>query len=1348
MCSAARFLVRIDVALLLAYPHQGDAILSLEQPKKGRKPTPTRNPAAADGKATAKPTSTPKQRTLKKMVDPRADDENVSAASPPKPEAKKKKSATKTSNNIVGKGETEPASPMKSQEKGKGKGKGKGKASSNDGDGGDDDDTASAKKVRVLGVMLLRLFGAPCRVGVSHRAIAHRVRLALPLFAQGHGPHKAVVADAKPAKKGGLFSGWGRKNKGKGKATKETEGATGAGPAEEAEGIGDDGEAGAAVEPVAPVPGASSDGGGGKPKRKNKSKKIPQKPDTEATVSFADDQPAKESLEESDAAAEISAASPDGEGAAATSLTESGADVARGPKKKKKKKKKPAAEAVVSTPSLPDGADADADADADATVAEENETTAKPKKKSKKSKRRERTQRQAAQMPKSHIEVTIHRTDKLKLTKKLTAPVVMVSFLDMDSGQIVHGHDDDGSTSAGPVGVTKPYDFRTCRSLSPSWEHAISVEVDYDEMVDGRNVVAIFELSGRPASSGQSGWGQGFDNLPVVCWCFLKLNGATGRNTEQQARLQLYEYSPASKRTSKPAKKQTRKARDDDETDGENTQSANPHQWNNRLQAILDATPRRPYPSTMYISIHPKVARARKKKDAVVTDSDVDGSGDELLMGLCRLPKPMWQRLPGQKCLVPDQPQRHISHEQGCYTLSFSNDGERLAAAAADHQHFPIIIYHVFDSATASNMIDEDPAVLLKLDGHMNLVQDMHWSADDTRLITASSDGTARLWSTTGAEHDPQIKILPHPCFVYCARLFVHGDAPSELMAFTGAYDGVIRQWDLFSEGPTGVVITELHHHSHHVNSLALDGHAMKLFSGDAHGILTVWIRKGTDWDVHQTIEHDEIIGHPVNRLQMHPSGRRLLVHVRDNIIRMLDLRTNSFMQRFHGCTNQRTSVRGSISGCGGFVVGGSEDGTAHMWNADNGQMVHHFSDLAITTPVHEACFHPHDHLVAFCSFGAAQPILVYRAQKVMAEAMRAARLMATRAAAGGATTGDTAIAASPFLRSPMPSSLPALNATSASNRGSRNTLGLPQVRTPRASLSKLGYGQSGRSGPLNLSDDFNPSSPGGMSLPGAIGFQDDAAGLIGLHEQRQMHVETILNQATSVLAQRKASLTAEAQTPVPLFTKGGGSSAPGTPAKTRTSGGLQDDSMSETQEMAELLQKKLKMGKTPKKTPKKKSVKELDVPELYRSTHSYKAMRGDELSFQAGDIVEVVAKASSMWWRAKFGGDVGLVPANFLTLVTPKDVVTNVPCTSAGTPQSPVTSTPIKGRGADLSADTSATEVDNGTPGATTDTSTVASTSRTQSQTGSALRASRRARRARALKLESTEGAGSDSKA
>ena len=53
--------------------------------------------------------------------------------------------------------------------------------------------------------------------------------------------------------------------------------------------------------------------------------------------------------------------------------------------------------------------------------------------------------------------------------------------------------------------------------------------------------------------------------------------------------------------------------------------------------------------------------------------------------------------------------------------------------------------------------------------GHLNLVYDLEWSDDNELLLSASSDGTARVWDTTKFSAAP-LKTLPHPCFVYCAR--------------------------------------------------------------------------------------------------------------------------------------------------------------------------------------------------------------------------------------------------------------------------------------------------------------------------------------------------------------------------------------------------------------------------------------------------------------------------------------------------------------------------------------------------------------------------------------------------
>ena len=43
-------------------------------------------------------------------------------------------------------------------------------------------------------------------------------------------------------------------------------------------------------------------------------------------------------------------------------------------------------------------------------------------------------------------------------------------------------------------------------------------------------------------------------------------------------------------------------------------------------------------------------------------------------------------------------------------------------------------------------------------------------------------------------------------------------------------------------------------------------------------------------------------------------------------------------MQRFMGALNFREQLRSRISPCGSFVISGSEDASAYVWNAETGK--------------------------------------------------------------------------------------------------------------------------------------------------------------------------------------------------------------------------------------------------------------------------------------------------------------------------------------------------------------------------------------------------------------------------
>jgi WD40 repeat protein len=71
----------------------------------------------------------------------------------------------------------------------------------------------------------------------------------------------------------------------------------------------------------------------------------------------------------------------------------------------------------------------------------------------------------------------------------------------------------------------------------------------------------------------------------------------------------------------------------------------------------------------------------------------------------------------------------------------------------------------------------------------------------------------------------------------YCAR--IHPCVEARL-AFTGAYDGVIRVWDwhdvVRQKGGEVDLVGELTLHSSHVNALCFDDQGRKMISADADG--------------------------------------------------------------------------------------------------------------------------------------------------------------------------------------------------------------------------------------------------------------------------------------------------------------------------------------------------------------------------------------------------------------------------------------------------------------------------------------------------------------------------------
>jgi WD40 repeat protein len=95
------------------------------------------------------------------------------------------------------------------------------------------------------------------------------------------------------------------------------------------------------------------------------------------------------------------------------------------------------------------------------------------------------------------------------------------------------------------------------------------------------------------------------------------------------------------------------------------------------------------------------------------------------------------------------------------------------------------------------------------LKGHQDLIHDLQWSYDDNFLLSASADGSAKVWKLFDkqtqqvdndiAEHDRTYFVtkLVHSSYVYGAVFFpdVSEEKDQKLIIATACFDAKVRLW-------------------------------------------------------------------------------------------------------------------------------------------------------------------------------------------------------------------------------------------------------------------------------------------------------------------------------------------------------------------------------------------------------------------------------------------------------------------------------------------------------------------------------------------------------------------------
>ncbi|GMH32710.1 hypothetical protein BSKO_00544 [Bryopsis sp. KO-2023] len=575
--------------------------------------------------------------------------------------------------------------------------------------------------------------------------------------------------------------------------------------------------------------------------------------------------------------------------------------------------------------------------------------------------------------------VHISKTDRFPENVQLVGPIVRVHVVDpskvsylQQRGSVRQEISDDqqaellnypgrpqlltiGNNAGNPGPAVMDYipsvQTNHCKPISQTefcaeWGETLVINAESESIAE-KDAVLLFEILQSPTSF--SGYHQSRPSSPtfrgyqLVAWAFLKIKGKEEDNTGE-LRLQLYHYSRNIVNSARDSAEQPT-ARPDDPI----FSSWSLHSTGSRCKK---------YPATLRVRVG---FTSPPDAQIVTTDAEqkirpflpagfgtgfetgrlsstyrlwgasnaVDGGNQKLLsmaqnLGLTEEEYSL-HRPPDDSCEVPNCVHCELpGYPQGTSVLSFSNDGKRLAMAWGDSQD----VFKVSIWASVSGKL------LTELSGHHDLVYDMDWSPDDKSLITASSDFTAKTWSTMSGE---QTSILQHSCFVYSCAF--HPLPKKRSYVTTGGYDGFLRVWSCEKRK----VVDGIKVHNGYVNATIFEPNGLRLYSGDSLGIIaesSYSDERGRHPSLKPLRVCKDLVDQGISCLRIHGGGRKLFAGTKTGRICIMDMKVFGCVGELGTARLGTHLCRFDISSDGQWVIFGSQDGKCSVWNVENGMQV------------------------------------------------------------------------------------------------------------------------------------------------------------------------------------------------------------------------------------------------------------------------------------------------------------------------------------------------------------------------------------------------------------------------
>lgn len=274
--------------------------------------------------------------------------------------------------------------------------------------------------------------------------------------------------------------------------------------------------------------------------------------------------------------------------------------------------------------------------------------------------------------------------------------------------------------------------------------------------------------------------------------------------------------------------------------------------------------------------------------------------------------------------------------------------------------------------ALAQAMVDVSKLVdFRRLVGHKESVLALSALAGNNGigLLSASVDGTIRVWNTSTGKEQRQLKLAPD---TYPLALDSSGDGKTAIaglsdnsaiifdtttfktrvltghtneiktvdlsadakLALTGSRDNTAILWD----ATTAQIRQRFIGHTEIINAVAISPDQQSVYTASDDATVRRWnARTGI-------VQRTYIFAIGVRSIALSRDGKRLLAGANDGVITALETETGNEIRRYIGHRSDVTSVQYSPDGA--TILSSSSDGTARLWNTSTGGELRQFSGL------------------------------------------------------------------------------------------------------------------------------------------------------------------------------------------------------------------------------------------------------------------------------------------------------------------------------------------------------------------------------------------------------------------